>query len=99
MRPSVFDSKQGRLFHDYRYFFYITNDRDSTPLQIVLSAKDRCQQENMIARRTLWYIVAVYGELGYSGILYANSAPWPDWPETPCAELRGVVAGAGVPAG
>jgi hypothetical protein len=47
---SVFDPQQGRLFDDYRYFFYITNDWDSTPQQIVLSANDRCQQENVIAQ-------------------------------------------------
>jgi hypothetical protein len=47
---SVFDPQQGRLFADYRYFFYITNDWDSTPQQIVFSANDRCQQENVIAQ-------------------------------------------------
>jgi hypothetical protein len=47
---SVYDPQQGRLFDDYRYFFYITNDWDSTPQQIVLSANDRCQQENVIAQ-------------------------------------------------
>ena len=46
----VFDPQQGRFFKDYRYFFYITNDWDSTPQQIVLSANDRCQQENVIAQ-------------------------------------------------
>ena len=46
----VSEPKQGRLFDDYRYFFYITNDWDSTPQQIVLSANDRCQQENVIAQ-------------------------------------------------
>lgn len=46
----VNDPKQGRLFDDYRYFFYITNDWDSTPEEIVLSANDRCQQENIVAQ-------------------------------------------------
>jgi hypothetical protein len=41
---------QQRLFEDYRYFIYITNDWDSTPEQIVFSANDRCQQENLIAQ-------------------------------------------------
>ncbi len=36
------------LFHQYRYFFYLTNDRVSTPEQIVFSANDRCDQENLI---------------------------------------------------
>jgi len=39
---------QDKLFEEYRYFFYITNDRASTPEQIVFSANDRCDQENLI---------------------------------------------------
>ena len=41
---------QQRLFPDYRYFIYITNDWESTPEAIVFSANDRCQQENLIAQ-------------------------------------------------
>ncbi len=48
--PDKSGKTQTRLFDDYRYFFYITNDRDSTPQEIVLSANDRCQQENVIAQ-------------------------------------------------
>jgi len=39
---------QERLFDDYKYFFYITNDWDASPDEIVFSANDRCQQENLI---------------------------------------------------
>ena len=46
----VSDPGQGRLFDDYRYFFYITNDRESTPAEIVFSANDRCDQENVLAQ-------------------------------------------------
>jgi len=46
----VSEPKQGQLFETYNYFFYITNDWDSTPQQIVFSANDRCQQENVIAQ-------------------------------------------------
>jgi hypothetical protein len=46
----VSEPKQGRLFETYSYFFYITNDWQSTPQQIVFSANDRCQQENVIAQ-------------------------------------------------
>jgi hypothetical protein len=42
--------EQGQLFDDYRYFFYITNDRESTPAEIVFSANDRCHQENLHAQ-------------------------------------------------
>jgi hypothetical protein len=37
-----------RLFDEVRYFFYITNDRESTPAEIVFSCNDRCDQENLI---------------------------------------------------
>ena len=36
------------LLDFYRYFFYITNDRTSTPEEIVFLANDRCHQENLI---------------------------------------------------
>ena len=39
---------QEKLFEEYRYFFYITNDRKSTAEQIVFLANDRCDQENLI---------------------------------------------------
>ena len=35
---------------EYRYFFYITNDRDRTAEEVVSSANDRCDQENLIAQ-------------------------------------------------
>jgi len=46
----VSEPKQGRLFDTYRYFFYLTNDWESTPQEIVYSANDRCQQENVLAQ-------------------------------------------------
>ena len=39
-----------RLFEEYRYFFYITNDRELTAEEVVFSANDRCDQENLIAQ-------------------------------------------------
>ena len=39
---------QERLFEEYRYFFYLTNDRESSAEDIVFSANDRCDQENLI---------------------------------------------------
>ena len=39
-----------RLPGEVRYFFYITNDRDSTPAEAVFSCNDRCDQENLIAQ-------------------------------------------------
>ena len=41
---------QMRLFEEYRYFFWITNDRASEASEIVLLANDRCDQENLIAQ-------------------------------------------------
>lgn len=37
-----------RLFDEIVYFFYITNDRNRTPAEVVFSCNDRCQQENLI---------------------------------------------------
>lgn len=41
-----------RLFDDeeIRYFFYITNDWDSSAAEVVFSANDRCNQENLLAQ-------------------------------------------------
>ncbi len=41
---------QQRLFDDYRYFFYLTNDWTSTAAEIVFQANDRCNQENLHAQ-------------------------------------------------
>ena len=38
------------LFDEYRYFFYITNDRQLTPHQVVHEARERCNQENLISQ-------------------------------------------------
>jgi hypothetical protein len=38
------------LFADYRYFFYITNDRTNCAADIVFRANDRCNQENLHAQ-------------------------------------------------
>jgi hypothetical protein len=47
----VVEKGQQVLFDDdYRYFFYLTNDRRSTPAAIVFSANDRCNQENLHAQ-------------------------------------------------
>ena len=36
------------LFDDIRYFFYITDDRQLSPSEVVFKANDRCNQENLI---------------------------------------------------
>ena len=41
---------QWQMFEPYRYFFYITNDREKTAEEIVFSANDRCNQENLLAQ-------------------------------------------------
>jgi hypothetical protein len=38
------------LFSEYRYFFYITNDREISDDQVVAEARGRCNQENLIAQ-------------------------------------------------
>jgi hypothetical protein len=46
------DVSQGQsvLFDDYRYFFYITNDRQLSAAEVVFQANDRCDQENLLAQ-------------------------------------------------
>jgi Transposase DDE domain group 1 len=44
------DKGQMRMFEEYRYLFYITNDRTMTAEEVVFSANDRCDQENLIAQ-------------------------------------------------
>jgi hypothetical protein len=38
------------LYDDYLYFFYLTNDWERTPAEIVFEANDRCDQENLNAQ-------------------------------------------------
>jgi hypothetical protein len=44
------EAGEQRLYDDYRYFFYLTNDEKSTPAEIVFQANDRCNQENLHAQ-------------------------------------------------
>jgi len=46
----IHDPAQARLFDDYRYFFYITNDEEKPAEEVVFSANDRCNQENIVAQ-------------------------------------------------
>jgi Transposase DDE domain group 1 len=39
-----------RLFDEVRYFFYITNDRASAASDVVFTANDRCNQENLLSQ-------------------------------------------------
>jgi hypothetical protein len=38
------------LFEEYRYLFYITNDRAMTPDEVIHEARSRCNQENLISQ-------------------------------------------------
>jgi hypothetical protein len=46
------DERKGQsvLFRSYRYFFYLTNDRELSPTEVVFEANDRCDQENLNAQ-------------------------------------------------
>jgi len=41
---------QMRLFEEYRYHFYLTNDRQMSAAGIVFDANKRCDQENLLAQ-------------------------------------------------
>lgn len=40
-----------KLFDEYRYFFYITNNRELSPTEVVNEAGQRCNQENIIQQQ------------------------------------------------
>ena len=44
------DKGSVRLREEYRYFFFITNDREAAADALVLEANGRCDQENVIAQ-------------------------------------------------
>jgi hypothetical protein len=49
LRKNLSEEKGGRwLFDDWRYFFYITNDRGFSTEEVVWQANERCDQENLI---------------------------------------------------
>ena len=41
---------QSRLFDEVRYLFYLTNDREAPPRELVFQANGRCNQENLNAQ-------------------------------------------------
>jgi hypothetical protein len=47
---TINEPREGRLFDDYKFFFYITNETEPTPAECVFSANDRCNQENKLAQ-------------------------------------------------
>jgi hypothetical protein len=51
VRKNISQEKgEKRLLDEVRYFFYITNDREATPAEIVFGCNDRCDQENLLAQ-------------------------------------------------
>lgn len=51
LRKTIVEERGQRCIgQDYRYFFYITNDRTMTPEQVVREANNRCNQENLHAQ-------------------------------------------------
>lgn len=51
LRKEIEERKgQTVLIKDYRYFFYVSNDDDLTPEEIVRESNDRCDQENLIGQ-------------------------------------------------
>lgn len=48
----LIDEERGQLClgSDFRYFFYVTNDRTLTQAEVIAESNDRCNQENLIAQ-------------------------------------------------
>ncbi len=66
------DKGSVRLREEFRYFFYITNDRTTPADQIVFQANDRCDQENLIAQLK----TGVHALTAPVDDLVSNSATW-----------------------
>ena len=41
---------ESRVFDEVRYLFYLTNDREASPRELVFQANGRCNQENLNAQ-------------------------------------------------
>ena len=52
VRKHIQERERGqlRILPNCEYLFYITNDWTSTPAEIVFSANNRCNQENLLAQ-------------------------------------------------
>ena len=51
VRKNITKAKgEAALFDEIRYFFYITNEREWPAEEVVFSANDRCDQENLISQ-------------------------------------------------
>jgi len=50
LRKDLNISGAAALFATFRYFFYITNDWDLSPDEVIAEARHRCDQENLIAQ-------------------------------------------------
>ena len=52
MLRKLIDEERGQLCigSDFRYFFYVTNDRKLTQAEVIAEANGRCNQENLIAQ-------------------------------------------------
>jgi Transposase DDE domain group 1 len=79
-----------RLFDDYRYFFYLTNDWVTPAAEIVYLANDRCNQENLNAQlkgavRALYAPVDNLESNGaymvMVGLAWNMKAWWALWPQ------------------
>lgn len=69
------------LFHEYRWFFYITNlPATSTSDEVVMEARSRCDQENLISQLK-GQVRALHAPVN---TLMANWASW-SWPASPGA--------------
>lgn len=81
------------LFPDYLYFFYLTDDWESTPTEVVLEANQRCNQENLNAQlqggvRALYAPVDTlesnWAYMVMTALCWNMKAWWALWPtETP----------------
>lgn len=93
VRKNLSVEKGGQwLYDEYRYHFYLTNDWESTPTELVLRANQRCNQENLNAQlvngvRALQApvdnLVSNWAYMVMTALAWNLKAWWALWPTLP----------------
>lgn len=88
----LYSMGQKRLFDEYRYFFYLTNDKTRSAEQVVFEANQRCNQENLHSqlknglcalKAPLNTLKANWAYMVMASLAWNLKAWWALWPETP----------------
>jgi hypothetical protein len=93
----MYSMGEKRLFDEYRYFFYLTNDRNRTTDGVVFEANRRCNQENLHAqlknqvcalKAPLNTLDANWAYMVMASLAWNLKAWWALWPEAPKGKAK-----------